>query len=1541
MSRAAHDAIGRVLNLESGCPFGNAASRLTRECAADKDAGQALAVAFAGVTAAGFSEEDTARALAAVAARRGARNSTSRAALDWLCLRLGYDDLPKAFREDDIEDRLKKKNSQGSLEVISRGAPEPEKEEPPSLLMLMGLKEDPLKPPPPPVPEGPPPEHERAPRGRKDSDDEALKQYALRAVERQEAEAKEAELRAQAAEQRRKAFDALPADQKRDHLEAALLELRLKHVALKKARAYDEMREVGEEIKGANEELRKLPERPKKIEEPRACAACGLDKPRGNFSKAQWTASSVSRRCLACCAAKRVVLKSRAGSVASSREARSRAGSVVSQASQAPTTVVDDDAAVGAMFEEAEACAAAAPPPVHKELVPRERSPPPVVWSGATPREKLEQWCRERGNPKPSYEVASRTTVRCKVWALSKERVQRKTMKLNKGSKPPPGTAPTVNLIADAEDPILRPWAKSRSCSGGPSKAPHDFAACVALYALAPDLPLYRVLPPPFKQWWMEKLDVIKKEREAEASLSAVEKQRRSDKIIADVVRQVLLHASSADDAAADAAEEQELLEQERKPVKVEVEPESWEDLLGDDDEEDTWEDHAPSTPVIEEREDEEDLRRLRDKGDDLRAWWLERKASPAYAAMRDERAALPAHGARESFIQLAGDATRDAHRDRVVVCGETGSGKTTQLPHYLMDAALCAGGERAARVRIVVTQPRRVAATSVATRVAQECGEHDVGGLVGYHIRHERRCSSKTKILFCTAGVLLRCLRGSKASRSDSDDGADFIRNATHIILDEIHERAADSDLLLAALRRTVAAQHRIAKARKLSLILMSATLDAQLFQKYLDAAVKGSDKGDFATPLVTISGRAHPVQNYFLEDVVAATGYVAAACGGGDRDVGRRDEGTESVRTVRRDDKTDAERLVDRAVDRYKAEEVDNGWNIHKLDYDLVVAAIEAVVEGCFPGPPSEASWEDQEDADDGAVLVFLPGVGEIRRLADRFVASRRLAHCLCVVLHANAPREDQKAAFARVPHGYQRKIVLATNVAESSVTIPDVTCVVDCGRVKEVRHHRHGSEKLFSACPTLETAWCSRASARQRAGRAGRVRPGVAVRLYTQDHFLTRLPQHQEPELQRVPLEELILSTKATCDEAKKNRDSEFFSCSSEWLQDCAQPPPKHALSAALSELVSVGALTYVDEEEQGWGAIEQALAAGSDEKLVLAPLGRHLARLPVHPRLGKILVYGTLLGCVGPVASVAAAVGSGGRPDAIWAPDPARSQREERKKLCPPRADLVAAGRALDAWRTARGGGRQLLAKKLGLHEPALRDALEARDHFVQVLERAGLLARGTADEERSHANRHACNANVIAAVLVGALAPHVARVDAVAKDGKSVNSSHTELSVPKIASAKASGEETSTFVQQKVRFDRARLTQSSMLDANDLDEKACHVAFFSRRWEAGRGRLLLGGCAVATPFALLLMYPGEVEVNHAKREATIARWIRLVKTPARTAVLLRELRRELNATLAELFERPPASSGISDHTTSAIDVVARLLAEEPTRAILGE
>ena len=306
---------------------------------------------------------------------------------------------------------------------------------------------------------------------------------------------------------------------------------------------------------------------------------------------------------------------------------------------------------------------------------------------------------------------------------------------------------------------------------------------------------------------------------------------------------------------------------------------------------------------------------------DRWKAWWLARKRSKGYSAMRETRSALPAAKSRDAFVDAAAFAASPRHADGIVVCGETGSGKTTQLPHFILDSELCAGGLRASDVRIIVTQPRRVAATSVARRVAEECGEDDVGGLVGYHIRHERRVSSRTKLLFCTAGVLLRMLRGfsDDGDGGDGDDGDAFVRGATHIILDEVHERAADSDLLLAALRRAVAAQRREAAARrrKLTLVLMSATLDAKLFQKYLDT---GTGKAATPTPVLSISGRAHPVAEYFLEDVVAAAGHrhdFGGAAGFAESGPGP------SVRVARRDGGDDGR--LERAMARYRDEEAE----------------------------------------------------------------------------------------------------------------------------------------------------------------------------------------------------------------------------------------------------------------------------------------------------------------------------------------------------------------------------------------------------------------------------------------------------------------------------------------------------------------------------------------------------------------------------------------------------------------------------------------
>ncbi|KAJ8606176.1 hypothetical protein CTAYLR_010701 [Chrysophaeum taylorii] len=1034
---------------------------------------------------------------------------------------------------------------------------------------------------------------------------------------------------------------------------------------------------------------------------------------------------------------------------------------------------------------------------VDEEVLASYRAMHPVVraakmsWSGATPRQKLEQWCRERGNPRPSYEAASKTATRCRVWVASTGK------KKGRGTPKRPLGPPTVETTGDASG--LESWAGSKACQGGASGAARDMAATMALFDLAPELPVYRVLPPPFRDWWLARLEEERRRKEAEAQAARRRKDadfdRRCDALVA---RLLDLFADDDDDEPREAASRKE-----------EAPLDSWEDLVDDDDranhdpddddevEKTGVEEAAASRTTTEEAPrgettDDVALRRgsgggggeaRRREGDALRREWLEHKRrSSQYRKHASSRAKLPAAGAREEFLRACGES------QGVVVCGETGSGKTTQLPQFLLDEALSEGGERARACRIVVTQPRRVAAASVARRVAEEIDE-PLGGLVGLQMRHERRVSRRTKLLFCTTGVLLRGL----------DD--DFFSGATHVVLDEIHERAAESDLVLAALRRRVAAGART------RLVLMSATVDAALFRGYLlEKSKKTTTTTTTTTPVVRVPGRAFPVADYYLEDL----------------DATKRDAPEDEP---------------------------------ERLDYDLVAAAVEAVFAGRF----ADGAGGRPES---GAVLVFLPGVGEIRRAADRL----RGCGSPVVPLHATAAKEDQRRAFEPAKPG-SWKVVLSTNVAESSVTLPDVSCVIDAGRVKEVQHR----DTAGIACSTLAVAWCSRASARQRAGRAGRVRPGVCVRLYSRAFYDKNMPEHAMPELQRVPLDELLLTLKAV-DGGNK------FGSASAWLGECPEPPPSHAVRAALADLASLGALE---------GAV---LNNGDDDaSLHLTPLGAHLARLPVHPRLAKMLVLSAVFGAA------------------------------RAASTSPPGADLVASGRALDAYRRdARAVAR------FGLREPALRDALDAREHFVSLLARAGLVC-----------DRRDPDANLVAAVLVGALAPNLARR----------RRSDGAFDVPRkllvVSSNNTSVSEDAP--SKKVRLEKARLDASSFLEppALLLKEDDLFYAFFARRWEAKRSRLLVSGCALATPRALLLVYPGDVVVHHAKRRATIAGWIHLHDMPAQTAVLLRDLRLKLAAALAELFQRPPATFGFSDEAKAIVKVVKTILQDDPLRAISGE
>ncbi|XP_077673453.1 3'-5' RNA helicase YTHDC2 isoform X3 [Eretmochelys imbricata] len=570
-----------------------------------------------------------------------------------------------------------------------------------------------------------------------------------------------------------------------------------------------------------------------------------------------------------------------------------------------------------------------------------------------------------------------------------------------------------------------------------------------------------------------------------------------------------------------------------------------------------------------------------------------------------------------------------------VLIVGETGSGKTTQIPQFLLDDCYKNG----IPCRIFCTQPRRLAAIAVAERVAAERREK-IGQTIGYQIRLESRVSPKTLLTFCTNGVLLRTLMAGDSTLS----------TVTHVIVDEVHERDRFSDFLLTKLRDI------LQKQTTLKLILSSAALDVNLFIRYFGSC-----------PVIHIQGRPYEVKEMFLEDILRSTGYTNKEMvkykkekqreekqqttltewysaqdntskpesqrqrsvpsvaeeydlldDGGDTVFSQLTEKdvnclepwlikemdsclsdiwlhkdvdafaqvfhlilTENVSVDYRHSETSATALMiasGRGFLSQVEQLIGMGANVHSkssngwmaLDWAKhfgqteIVDLLESYSASLEFGNLDESSLvqanggdlsaEDREllkayhhsfddekvdldlimhllynichSCDAGAVLIFLPGYDEIVGLRDRILFDDKRfadnAHRYQVfMLHSNMQTSDQKKVLKTPPPGI-RKIILSTNIAETSITVNDVVFVIDSGKMKE---------KSFDAlnCVTmLKMVWISKASAIQRKGRAGRCRPGICFRLFSRLRFQNML-EFQTPELLRMPLQELCLHTK----------------------------------------------------------------------------------------------------------------------------------------------------------------------------------------------------------------------------------------------------------------------------------------------------------------------------------------------------------------------------------------------------------------------------
>lgn len=539
---------------------------------------------------------------------------------------------------------------------------------------------------------------------------------------------------------------------------------------------------------------------------------------------------------------------------------------------------------------------------------------------------------------------------------------------------------------------------------------------------------------------------------------------------------------------------------------------------------------------------------------DGLRELWAAKASTPSYQRMLIGRMNLPVFNFRDSILS-----TIDKNQV-TIICGETGCGKSTQIPAFVLEHELSQGKA----CKVYCTEPRRISAISLAQRVSEELGEgpKDLGSmrsLVGYAIRLESKTSSQTRLVYATVGVVLRMLESSGG-----------LQEVTHLVIDEVHERSIDTDFLLVILRSLME------RRPELKVILMSATVDAAKFSRYLNDA-----------PILTVPGRTFPVQTRYLEDAVELTHYAGAS------------DATKVAATS--DDDENDEITSDKSGIPSKlpgyspaTRNVLSAYDEYAIDYDLITRLIETV------------AYDPQLSRFSSAILVFLPGLAEIRQLNDILVSHPSFkADWYVYPLHSTISSEDQQAAFLVPPPGI-RKIVLATNIAETGVTIPDITCVVDTGKHKEMRFDERRQ------LSRLTQSFISRANAKQRRGRAGRVQEGLCFHLFTKYRHDNLMAEQQTPEMLRLSLQDLVMRVKIC-----KLGDIEAT------LAQALDAPSYKNIRRAIDALVEVDALTPSEE---------------------LTPLGRQIAKLPLDAHLGKLVLLASTFACVDVAITIAAIVSS---------------------------------------------------------------------------------------------------------------------------------------------------------------------------------------------------------------------------------------------------------------------------------------------------------
>lgn len=676
-------------------------------------------------------------------------------------------------------------------------------------------------------------------------------------------------------------------------------------------------------------------------------------------------------------------------------------------------------------------------------------------------------------------------------------------------------------------------------------------------------------------------------------------------------------------------------------------------------------------------------------------------------------RTKLPAWNEKDNLLNII-------NSNKVcLITGETGSGKSTQLVQFLLDDLYSKGNYH---TQIFCTQPRRISAIGLAERVAEErastCGEE-----VGYIIRGANKSNKNTRIKFLTTGILVKFLQ----------NGDDFL-NSSILVIDEVHERSMETDLIIILLKKL------LNKYKDLKIVMMSATVDLSVFQKFFKGLTSAH-----------IKGRTFPIEDFYLDDVLTKTDF-----------------------------KIEIE-------DQWISPKADSKFfQVGNVNYDLITSLVSKIHQDLI------------RESNDGSILIFLPGVAEINKCV-RLLNQNFGAPSVILPLHSALSPQEQHRVFESFPG--KRKIVVSTNIAETSITINDCVVTIDSGRVKSMSYNS------IDNTTRLVEIFESKAEAKQRRGRAGRVSNGKSYKLFTKETYESMMDS-PIPEIKRINLESLYLVVKSM-----GIKDVIAF------LNTGMDPPPLNSLVKS-EELLKCAGL--VDEYED------------------LTELGRFISMLPIiDPKHGKLLIYSIIFGCTD-IGILTASILSVGAP--FTKSVDSRDEIKQMLSASKDHGDLLSTVIIVDQYlKLSSSNEKKHFMNKHFLSFNKINDIRSGIAQYLSILEDIGFLPLKY-KEGQNHLNRNGSNFNVIKAIICGAFYPQVARVQL--PDPKYLSTSSGSVQVDPEAKAtkywirneeyisalnKAKNED-SEFSSEKLPATRAFIHPSSVLFDTNSNSSSTQTDF---------------------------------------------------------------------------------------------------------------